>query len=99
MFYSDGFLEVYSIWGRGGKNAVRIVADAQMVSTVTDGEDLYLLIKPHGRYRGISGVIGVFLVGARGMEPVITAAVEASSMGKGKNEDTALIDLAPSQPV
>lgn len=99
IFYSEGFLEVYTIWGRGGERAVRIVADARMVSAFSEGDDLYILIKPHGAYSMISGIVGVILKGARELEDSIRSAVEASSFEKGKNETEASMELNLGQPV
>jgi len=85
IFYSDGFLEIYTIWGRGGENGVRLLADTSRVSVFSKGDDLYILIEPHGSYEMVNGVIGVFLRGAKDMEPTIRSTIDLVDLKrKGK---------------
>lgn len=86
IFYSEGFLEIYTIWGRDGKNGVRILADIQKISVFSREDDLYIVIEPHGAYEMVNGVIGIYLKGARDMEPTIKSAIGFIESGRKKEE-------------
>ncbi len=95
IFYSDGFLEIYTIWGRGGENGVRLLADTSRVSVFSRKDDLYILIEPHGSYEMVNGVIGVFLRGAKDMESTLRSAI--NSLEIGRKEEDGIIELAGGQ--
>jgi len=95
IFYSNGFLEVYTIWGPGGENGVRLLADTSRVSVFSRKDDLYILIEPHGSYEMVNGVIGVFLRGAKDMESTLRSAINSLEIRR-KGED-GIIELARGQ--